>query len=154
MEVEDNPGGIVKGIFLVHLASTLFMVGIIWFVQVVHYPLFAAIGTTDFPGYEELHVTKTTWVVLPPMVLELFTGGLLLFLLPNSSEKVFYWLGFFLIIGIWASTFLIQVPYHDQLRMSLDSRIVDSLVYSNWIRTTLWSVRGFMLICLAGKAMK
>jgi hypothetical protein len=29
-------------LLLAHAAATLFMVGVIWFVQLVHYPLFAA----------------------------------------------------------------------------------------------------------------
>ena len=33
-------------LLLVHAASTLFMAGVIWFVQVVHYPLMASVGTT------------------------------------------------------------------------------------------------------------
>ena len=31
----------VKYVLLVHLAATLVMVGVIWFVQIVHYPLFS-----------------------------------------------------------------------------------------------------------------
>ena len=31
-------------LLLLHAAATLFMTGLIWFVQVVHYPLFARVG--------------------------------------------------------------------------------------------------------------
>jgi hypothetical protein len=36
-------------LLLANAAATFFMVGVIWFVQVVHYPLFARVGTLDFP---------------------------------------------------------------------------------------------------------
>ncbi len=35
----------MKYLVLTHLAATLFMVGVIWFEQVVHYPLFEKVGT-------------------------------------------------------------------------------------------------------------
>ena len=35
-------------IVLLQLASTLAMVGLIWFVQVVHYPLFEKVGAGGF----------------------------------------------------------------------------------------------------------
>ena len=35
-------------VLLTHLAATLYMVGVIWFVQVVHYPLFARAGAEGF----------------------------------------------------------------------------------------------------------
>jgi hypothetical protein len=39
----------------VHLAATAAMVGLIWFVQVVHYPLFASVGADEFVAYENAH---------------------------------------------------------------------------------------------------
>ena len=56
---------------LLHLIPTTFMAGVIWFVQVVHYPLFRGVGEHAFRCYEERHTVLTTWVVLPPMVAEL-----------------------------------------------------------------------------------
>ncbi len=54
---------LVRLLFLLHLATTFFMLGVIWFVQVVHYPIFAKTGSTEFSGYEQTHTTLTTWVV-------------------------------------------------------------------------------------------
>jgi hypothetical protein len=34
----------VKYVLLANLSATLFMVSVIWFVQMVHYPLFARVG--------------------------------------------------------------------------------------------------------------
>ncbi len=39
----------------VHLAATAAMTGLIWFVQVVHYPLFDLVGRAQFVGYEAAH---------------------------------------------------------------------------------------------------
>ena len=45
------------------------MAGIIWFVQVVHYPLFAAVPGAD-GGYARENQARTARVVLPPMLVE------------------------------------------------------------------------------------
>ena len=33
---------------IIHAAATWFMVGLIWFVQIVHYPMFANVGRDSF----------------------------------------------------------------------------------------------------------
>ncbi len=55
---------------LANLGSTLFMVGVIRFVQVVHYPLFSRVGGEGFALYSEAHSRLTTHVVGPPMLVE------------------------------------------------------------------------------------
>ena len=62
---------------LLQLAAALFMTGLIWFVQVVHYPLFSETGSSAFVHYEQQHVRRTSWVVIPPMVLEAATAAAL-----------------------------------------------------------------------------
>src|SRR4051812_5417580 len=69
-------------LFLLHVASTLFMTGVIWFVQVVHYPLFASAATTQFQAYQRTHTRLTTHVVAPAMLAELASAVLLLWIRP------------------------------------------------------------------------
>jgi hypothetical protein len=59
---------------LVQLFSTLYMTGLIWFIQVVHYPLHGEVGKSTFLRYQKLHVQWTGYVVIPPMLLELGTA--------------------------------------------------------------------------------
>ena len=64
------------------LFSTLAMVGLIWFVQVVHYPLFAKVGSAGFTEYEQLHQQRTTLVVAPLMLTEAATACAMLWARP------------------------------------------------------------------------
>ena len=57
-------------VLLANLGATLFMVCVIWFVQVVHYPLFSRVGGEAFAPYSEAHSRPTTYVVGPPMIVE------------------------------------------------------------------------------------
>ena len=65
-------------VLLIHAFSTLAMVGLIWFVQVVHYPLFAHVSEQRFEGYHHQHVRLTGRVVGPPMLVETASGVALL----------------------------------------------------------------------------
>jgi hypothetical protein len=56
-----------------HLLATASMAGLIWFVQMVHYPLFAAVGSGGFVEYEQLHQRRTSFVVGPLMAGEAST---------------------------------------------------------------------------------
>ena len=69
-------------IFLIHIFATLFMTGLIWFVQVVHYKLFNVIGEDQFVQYEKAHMCLTTLVVAPAMLAEVFSAMFLFYHAP------------------------------------------------------------------------
>lgn len=123
-----------------HFVPTAFMTGLVWFVQAVHYPLFARVGAREFADYEREHTRRTTWVVLPAMIAEL---GLALWLVAAApaEQRALAIAGAALLLGIWASTFWVQVPCHDRLLRGPDPRVLRRLVRSNWLRTAAWSLR-------------
>lgn len=126
-------------LLILHAAATGFMVGLIWFVQIVHYPLFSAVGDEQFPRYAIAHQTRTTFVVMPPMLVELITAALLLtvdVVPPNLAL-----LGLGLLIAVWISTFAVQVPCHARLARGFHAPAHRALVATNWARTILWTAR-------------
>ena len=137
---------LARVLMLVHVMATLFMVGVIWFVQIIHYPLFAAIGKADFAAYEQAHTRRTVWVVAPPMLIELITGILLLFVRPAGVTLIHSILGVVLIAVVCFSTQFVQVPCHARLSLSFDPSVHRRLVSTNWVRTAAWSLRGLLVI--------
>jgi hypothetical protein len=127
-------GSILQAVLLSHLAATLFMVGAVWFVQVVHYPLMAG----QSAAYAREHGRRTGWVLGPVMLVELGTACLLAWAVPAGPSLV----GLALLLVIWASTFCVQVPCHNKLVVEHDAAVHRRLVATNWLRTLLWSVRG------------
>ena len=125
---------------LLHLIPTTFMAGVIWFVQVVHYPLFRGVGERAFRSYEERHTVLTTWVVLPPMVAELGLSLWLLLQAPADAAAI-AWVGAAMVAALWLSTFAVQVPCHAKLSEGFDQQAWRRLVATNWLRTALWSAR-------------
>ena len=136
-------------LLLAHLAATLFMVGLIWFVQIVHYPLFARVGEEGFQLYSEAHSRLTSYVVGPPMLLEAETALLLVIRRPEGVPLYLALAGLTLVAVIWLSTALLQVPRHTALGSGFDRSAWRGLVGTNWIRTAAWSVRGFVVLWMA-----
>ena len=138
----------VKWLLLLNLACALFMTGLIWFVQLVHYPLFGRVGAQNFVAYERAHQRLTTWVTAPVMLFEAALSIALVCIQPSSRGT---WLALALTLLVWASTMLVQVPLHAALAQGFESASLARLVASNWIRTIIWSGRSILLLWLIGK---
>ena len=141
-------------ILLVHLAATFYMVGLIWFVQHVHYPLFGAVGVDDFSAYSQSHVARTGPIVGPAMIVEGATAALLLVSTPSAIPGWLVGVGAGLLIVIWLSTGLLQVPRHRDLIAGVDATAHRRLVTTNWIRTLAWSLRGGLALYMVALAME
>ncbi len=121
-----------------HLALTAFMTGLICFVQVVHYPLFASVGRESFVAYEGRHTFRITLIVAPVMLAEAGTALWLVIREPGAALPL---VGGGLLLLVWVSTALVQAPCHHRLKRGYDPRDVRLLVRSNWVRTGAWSAR-------------
>lgn len=138
-----TPGDVIP---FAHAAATGVMTGLIWFVQVVHYPLLARVGAASFVEYERAHVRRTTWVVAPAVLVEAATAIVLPFVSPTQPGRVLAWSGLALLAAVWMSTARLQVPCHRKLARGFDADVARRLVATNWIRTVCWSLR--LLIAL------
>jgi len=125
------------------LTSVLFMTGLIWFVQVVHYPLLAKVGA-DSTAYQAAHMTRTTWVVAAPMLAE--AGACVALALLNVGPGWQRWPTTGLLAIVWAATFFLLVPAHEALARSFDPDVHARLVSANWIRTAAWTARAALCI--------
>ena len=141
-------------VLLANAAATIFMTGLIWFVQVVHYPLFAAVGVAEFPAYSRAHQQWTTLVVGPPMLVEALTAALLLGSRPAGVPSWSAWVGIGLVAVIWLSTALLQVPAHARLVGGFDGSVAGALVATNWIRTAAWSARAALVLWMVSRALE
>ncbi len=128
------------------LATTLPLVGLIWLVQVVAYPLFARVGSAEFPAYHAAHSRLITFVVAPLMLGELAFATLWIFEPLSTLPTPVVWVGVTLAVSTWGATMFISVPQHSKLARGFDARAHHLLVVTNWIRTLLWTARGAILI--------
>lgn len=141
-------------LLLVHAAATLAMVGLIWFVQVVHYPLFELASERRFERFSAEHQRRTGLVVAPLMLAELGAAGLLLVAPPEGVGPGLPRLGVGLLAVIWLSTAVLQIPLHRRLTAAMDPTAIRRLVASNWVRTVAWSARGWVALALVAEAFR
>lgn len=137
-------------LLLIHAAATWFMTGLIWFVQVVHYPLFSGVGAAEFARYAQSHSQRTTWVVMPAMLIEL-AATLALLMLPRAQSTFPAWMPWAcagLLAVVWLSTFLLQVPRHEELASGFQATAYSRLVATNWLRTAAWTGRGILSLLM------
>lgn len=128
--------------FKVQLACSLMMTGLIWLVQLVHYPSFHLIDPQRFQEFHQQHSSRITLIVAPLMGLELLTAILLVL---ERSESYAWWLNLLGVILIWACTAFLSVPLHNQLASGYDYEKVNALVVTNWPRTLIWTARSIWL---------
>lgn len=128
------------------------MCGVAWFVQIVHYPLFAEVGTAQFRAYHAEHSSRTSLVVVAPMICELATSIWLAFDPPDASGgdplTTLAIAGAILAIGTWVVTFGAAVPAHQALEPGFDAPVHRQLLRSNLVRTILWSAHGGVVVAL------
>jgi hypothetical protein len=138
-------------IALAQVVASGAMAGLIWFVQVVHYPLFDGVQESAFVRYAERHRARTTFVVAPLMSFELASAVLLLPLFGAPADPLLAWIGVALVGVVWGMTFFVAVPLHARLDRGFDARAHRALVATNWIRTIAWSARfGVAMAMLVG----
>ena len=132
-------------VLLINLLSTWMMVGVIWFVQVVHYPLLSVVPVQSAASVAVEHQRRTGWVVGAPMALEGVTTLALLVLVPEGVAWFVPWLaGIPLAVALGATIFL-SVPRHERMAHEPDAQVGKELVSTNWVRTIAWTVRGLIV---------
>lgn len=137
-------------LLIVQAFASLFMTGLIWTIQLVHYPLYERVGAGASAGYVSEHMRRISWVVGPVMVTEL-ACAVLLCAVPASGpgfDMGERWIGLAMLGLIWISTAAMQGPMNTALARSFDPALVRRLVRSNWIRTALWTARGVLALTM------
>jgi hypothetical protein len=140
-------------LLVVHLVATVAMIGLIWFVQVVHYPLFDAVGRDAFVAYEDAHRRLTAYVVGPFMAVEGVTALWIAAVPPDGVSRVTALAGCVLLAVIHGSTVFLQVPMHVALSEGFDRAKAERLVRTNWIRTIGWTLRGVLAAGMVDSAL-
>lgn len=133
-------------ILLANFIATATMVGVIWFVQWVHYPLLATAPVDNSVDVAiqvaKQHQRRTGQVLALPMAIEGFSTLGLLIVRPDAVSFVLPWFGAVLLAVALGSTVLLSVPLHAKLATNPTADIARRLVVTNWPRTVAWTARG------------
>ncbi len=130
-------------VLLGHLIFTSIMTGVIWVIQIVHYPSFHFIEKELYTAFQKFHMNKISIIVIPIMLAELITGMMLF--LDKSSKSPFLIISFVILVLIWLITGVFFSKAHNELMTGYQELVVNQLVVMNWIRTLLWTLRLLLL---------
>ena len=124
---------------ILHLIATSVMVGVIWVIQLVHYPSFHFVELKQYTTFQRFHMARISYGVIPAMLNELFTLILIVFSMDQIDTLVVA--SAILLIFIWLMTAVFFSGVHQKLTLGYDQTVVDKLIKLNWGRTLLWTLR-------------
>lgn len=139
-------------ITIIHLAATWFLVGLIWIIQVVHYPSFDAIGREGYQEFQRKHMSGMGAVVGPPWLVEGISVLAVFFAAPTTGALILATIGGLLEAVVIGVTVLLSIPAHEKLTSGYDKAAHHRLVRTNWIRTVAWTARGIIAVALMATA--
>ena len=143
-----------ESLVLVNLTLSALLTGLIWTIQLVHYPGFLGVGADGFLAYQQNHMRSISYLVIPLMLAELAMTGLLQYYYQNIPPRGVY-LSTGLVVFIWGVTFFISSPLHGKLiAEGYNSTVIQQLITTNWLRTVAWSIRTGVLFFLAIQLLK
>ena len=119
------------------------MVGVIWVIQLLHYPTFHFIEQSNYQKFQNFHMQRISVIVIPAMVIEFVTASLLAYYL---NQQLLSYILLIMLILIWGITFAFFTKIHEKLTGGYDKIAVNKLVLINWSRTILWSFRLLFLL--------
>jgi hypothetical protein len=123
-------------LFISQICS-VYMVGVIWIIQLSTYPNFAFLDPSQFQAVHHRHTALMGALVGPVMVIELLVS-LWLF---SAERNTFTVSNLVIVLILWVLTFTLSVPLHNKLGAGFDLVLIQRLVLTNWPRTIFWTIK-------------
>jgi hypothetical protein len=139
-------------LLVVHLAVTAALAGLIWTIQLVHYPLFDHVEEAKFVGFEQRHSWRISLIVGPLMGAELIAAVIVVWERPPYVSAALAIAALVVLLVVHAATVLFSVPAHAVLGRGFDADAHRRLVQTNWIRTVGWTARAAMAVVMVSSS--
>ena len=136
----------MSSILIINIFSAFFATGLIWTIQLVHYPSMRFVSRDKFELFHSFHQLRISIIAMPLMAIELITTIILFMQNIDNESSLIFKINLIIVTLIWFSTFFIQVPLHQKLSKGKKTSLIDNLVLTNWFRTVLWTLRSILII--------
>lgn len=127
---------------IAHATSTLVLVGLIWTIQVVHYPLFVHVDAEVFSVFEAAHSRRITAVIAVPWAVQGLSTAALLLAPPSGVPRWLVLTTAVLALIPVVVTVGWSVPAHTALADGFDAAAHARLVATTWWRTAAFTLGG------------
>lgn len=145
---------IAELVAIAQVVGSVGMFGVIWIVQLVHYPLMRYVPEERFARFETAHRQRISLVVGPLMLVEGLCVLAFLFAPPAGLAWWLPWAGAGAEAVAISTTVSVSAPLHERLNARFDPALLDRLVATNWIRTAAWTVRAGLAIAMLVAALR
>ena len=141
----------LRPLIVVHAAASMFMVGLIWTIHYVHYPLFAYVGESTYASFQAEHVERIGRLLILPWLAEGITLISILAIAFIGKQKELRVLAVInavamavvlVLSGFWSA------PAHAKLADGFDESVHQQLMTVNLIRTFAWTVCGICAVLI------
>ena len=132
----------MDNLFLIQIISNSILIGVLIITQIISYPSLSSIDKTFFEKYHKNYVNRISYVVIPLMLIELFSLVCLTFYISD----LFMIKSLLILLTIWLFTFISIIPLHNSLSNKRSDDIINRLINYNWFRTILWSIKLIIII--------
>ncbi|MEY3020442.1 MAG: hypothetical protein RLZZ272_1426 [Actinomycetota bacterium] len=139
-------------VIVTHVTAIAVLVGIIWTVQLVHYPMLAAVAPERFAAAHADHSRAITAVVALPWALEGVTTLWLVVAPPVGVPRWLVGLGALAAAVPVVVTLVASVPAHARLSAGFDLGVHARLVATNRWRTLGWTAHGAIAIAILARS--
>ena len=136
----------MSSILIINIFSAFFATGLIWTIQLVHYPSMHFVSKDKFELFHSFHQLRISIIAMPLMAIEMITTIILFMQNIDNESSLIFKINLIIVTLIWFSTFFIQVPLHQKLSKGKKTSLIDKLVLTNWFRTVLWTLRSILII--------
>ena len=125
------------------------MVGLIWTIHTVHYPLFAHVGESTYVAFQSQHVDRIGKLLFLPWLTEGITLLAILVLVFFGNQRNLRLPAFLngvgmaialIISGFWSA------PAHGDLADGFNAAVHDRLMTANLVRSLAWTLCGVCAI--------
>lgn len=144
----DIDSGWWELIVIAHLAATWLLVGVIWTIQLVHYPSFSSIATETYATFQDRHMRSMGQLIGLPWLVEGICVLALFAFAPDTQTRVIATIGGLLEAVIIGVTIGWAIPAHTALTAGFDPVAHRTLLRWNWVRTIAWTARGVIAVVL------
>lgn len=135
-------------VFYFHFLLCIAMTAVVWFMQVVHYPLMAYADPTRWEEFAEKRRMWTVMITYPLMAFEALTGFTLILIATQSPTYPYLAVSLILLVSLILYTFMYLNPQLKKLSGPLDEEGHKRFLKLHWIRTAGWSLRLLLFILM------
>ncbi len=120
---------------ITHAFAVFALFGLVWTIQLVHYPMFKFVEAPHWPRFHQFHSRNITFIVFPLMLIELLTSLKLSLEYGGFNDSIALGCS----VATWLLTIFLFVPLHNQVAVRPIPAKLEKLTRLNWLRTLVWT---------------